>query len=127
MKYSIWIRRIYLPPRPSDGYRVLVDRLWPRGLPKAEAQVDEWARDVAPSDALRQWFAHDLHRWEPFQERYRAELHGRPDELARLAVRARRGRLTLLFAARDEAHNNAVVLREVLAEMNMAGRGGPDG
>jgi len=112
------VRRVYEPPDPSDGFRVLVDRLWPRGLRREAAGVDLWARELAPSDALRRWFGHDPARWEEFRRRYRDELarqEARPlvDELVE---RARRGTVTLLFGARDERHNNAVVLAEYLRE-----------
>lgn len=115
---------MYEPPGPQDGFRVLVDRLWPRGLRKEAAHVDLWARELAPSDGLRRWFGHDLSRWEDFRTRYREEL-GRPEvqmALDALVQRARQGTVTLLFAARDPDHNNAVVLREVLEE-RLAGPG----
>ena len=108
---SIRTRRVYLPPSPSDGYRVLVDRLWPRGLRKEEARIDLWLREVAPSDALRRWFGHDPQRWPEFRERYFRELSGRAELLAPLARRARRGRVTLLFGAREERRNNASALQ----------------
>ncbi|MBI4507135.1 MAG: DUF488 family protein [Chloroflexi bacterium] len=113
------VRRVYEPPDPADGYRVLVDRLWPRGLTKEAAHVDAWLRDLAPSDDLRRCFAHDPARWPAFRERYRAALlasphHARLDELAQ---RMRVGAVTLLYAARDAARNNAVVLAEVLDEL----------
>lgn len=118
------VRRVCEPPGPQDGFRVLVDRLWPRGLRKEAAHVDLWARELAPSDGLRRWFGHDLSRWEDFRTRYREEL-GRPEvqmALDALVQRARQGTVTLLFAARDPDHNNAVVLREVLEE-RLAGPG----
>lgn len=113
------VRRIYEPPSPDDGYRVLVDRLWPRGLAKDAARVDAWLRDLAPSDELRRWFSHDPARWPTFRERYRAELLAEPRRtmLTELAGRARTRPVTLLHAARDPDHNNAVVLREVLVEL----------
>jgi uncharacterized protein YeaO (DUF488 family) len=112
------VRRVYDPPEPADGFRVLVDRLWPRGLTKEAARVDLWARELAPSHGLRRWFGHDPSRWEEFRRRYREELQ-RPEvqeALAELVKRARGGNVTLLFGARDERHNNAVVLAEVLRE-----------
>jgi uncharacterized protein YeaO (DUF488 family) len=110
------IKRIYDPPAAEDGQRVLIDRLWPRGLKREEARLDAWLRDVAPSDDLRRWFGHDLARWDEFQARYRRELEDEAHRaaLAELRERARQGPLTLLFAAKDAEHNNAVVLREVL-------------
>jgi uncharacterized protein YeaO (DUF488 family) len=110
------VRRVYDPPEPSDGFRVLVDRLWPRGLSKQAARVDLWARDLAPSDALRRWFGHDPRRWEEFRRRYRHELAQHPELVAQLVERARAGPVTLLFGARDAQHNNAVVLAEYLRE-----------
>jgi uncharacterized protein YeaO (DUF488 family) len=112
---SIRLKRAYSPPAAGDGTRVLVDRLWPRGVKKADAAIDHWFRDVAPSAELRRWFGHDASRWAEFRRRYRAELkqHGKElDELRRLS---RAGPLTLVFAARDEEHNDAVVLRDVLS------------
>ncbi|MFN3285239.1 MAG: DUF488 domain-containing protein [bacterium] len=112
------VRRVYDPPEPQDGFRVLVDRLWPRGLSKEAARVDFWARELAPSDRLRRWFGHDPLKWEEFRRRYREELSRGPAQelVQQLVERARRGNVTLLFGARDEQHNNAVVLAEVLQE-----------
>ncbi|RMF38257.1 MAG: DUF488 family protein [Alphaproteobacteria bacterium] len=101
---------------PSEGARVLVDRLWPRGIAKADLALDLWARDAAPSDALRRWFGHDPGRWEDFARRYREELAANPEAVEDLLALCREGPVTLIFAARDEAHNNAVVLRDWLAE-----------
>jgi len=109
-------KRVYEPPKREDGYRVLVDRLWPHGLSRDAAQVDLWLREVAPSDALRRWFGHDPAKWTAFREKYRAELRSVAEEplaeLRRLA--AEQPVLTLLYAAKDDRHNNAVVLREML-------------
>ena len=113
----IRLKRAYEPPADDDGLRVLVDRLWPRGVRKADAAIDRWLKDVAPSAELRKWFGHDPERWEEFRERYRAELRGHPAELEELRTLARSGPMTLIFAARDEAHNDAVVLREVLFQL----------
>ena len=110
----IRIKRIYEPPAPEDGTRILVDRLWPRGMARAEARLDEWLKEIAPSDGLRQWFGHDPGRWEEFRERYRRELAGNGESLARLKALAATGTVTLLFAARDEEHNNATVLKELI-------------
>ena len=111
---TIRVRRAYDPPAAGDGCRVLVDRLWPRGLARENARIEHWLRELAPSHELRKWFAHDPARWDEFQRRYRAELNGSPalDELKKLAAQ---GRLTLVYAARDERHNNAVVLRGLLS------------
>jgi len=112
----IQAKRVYEPASASDGYRVLVDRLWPRGMTKEAAQIDRWMREVAPSDALRRWFGHDAERWDEFRQRYRHELSGpdRRDAVNELVRQARRGPLTLVYAARDPAHNDAIVLRDVL-------------
>lgn len=110
----IRIKRVYEPPDPSDGLRILVDRLWPRGLAKKKARIVEWRKDVAPSDALRRWFGHDPRKWREFKRRYRQELGRKAEELKELAGQARRGTITLLFASRDEKHNNALVLKEEL-------------
>ena len=98
----------------DDGARVLVDRLWPRGIAKARLAGVEWHKDIAPSDALRKSFAHEPGRWRDFRRRYFEELDANPDAVAPLRELARKGRLTLLYAARDEVHNNAVALREYL-------------
>ena len=111
---NIKLKRAYEPPAPDDGTRVLVDRLWPRGVKKSKAAIDEWMKEIAPSTALRKWFSHDPERWQEFRRRYKAELRHHPDEMHRLRALARHGRLTLVFAARDEAHNDAVVIGELL-------------
>ena len=108
------LKRVYEPPSPEDGVRVLVDRLWPRGVRKADAAVERWMKDIAPSTELRRWFGHDPERWQEFRRRYKAELRGRSLELDELRELARRRPVTLLFGARDEEHNDAVVLREAL-------------
>lgn len=111
---GVAIKRIHDPPERADGCRVLIDRLWPRGVSRQRAALDEWLRDLAPSAALRQWFHRDLRRWREFGARYRAELRARTAELAVLRRRAREQRVTLLYAARDERMNHARVLQEVL-------------
>jgi len=111
---DIGLKRAYDPPEKSDGTRVLVDRLWPRGLSKAKGQIDLWLRDIAPSVELRKWFGHDAARWEDFVERYGRELDARPELLHQLAGLAAKGRLTLIFGARDRERNNAVVLHRRL-------------
>lgn len=119
---AVGLKRAYERPSPGDGMRVLVDRLWPRGLSKEELEVDLWLKDAAPSDALRRWYGHAPSRWESFAAKYRAELEKRPDVLNLLDELRRRGRITLLYGARDAEHNNAVVLRGVLEERRCAGR-----
>ncbi len=108
------VKRAYEPRAPDDGYRVLVDRLWPRGVTKEKARLDLWARDVAPSPALRTWFGHDPARFAEFSSRYRRELARSPGReiVAELARRAARGTITLVYGARDERHNGARVLAE---------------
>lgn len=112
----IQLKRAYEPASRGDGDRVLVDRMWPRGLRKADAHIDDWLKDVAPSNELRRWFGHDPQRFPEFRERYRRELRSEPARaaLAKLARRAARGTVTLVYAARDELHNNAVVLAQEL-------------
>jgi uncharacterized protein YeaO (DUF488 family) len=112
---SVSIKRAYEPPSDEDGVRVLVDRLWPRGVSKAAARIDHWLKDVAPSDGLRKWFGHDPARWGEFRKRYFRELSGQGGTLAELRKLARRGRVTLVYAAKDEEHNDAVALRELLS------------
>ena len=111
---NIRIKRAYAAPAASDGARVLVDRLWPRGLKKADAAIDSWIKGLAPSTELRRWFGHDPARWEEFRRRYSAELRAHPELLEELRNLARSGPVTLVFAARDEAHNEAVALRDQL-------------
>ncbi|HET6631832.1 MAG TPA: DUF488 family protein [Rhodanobacteraceae bacterium] len=113
---DVRLKRACEPAAKADGCRVLVDRLWPRGVSKDTAQIDWWARDLAPSTELRKWFGHDDERWSEFQRRYRAELKDSPQRevLQELRERAAKGRLTLVFGARNEAHNNAVVLKALL-------------
>lgn len=112
----IRIKRVYEPASPADGHRVLVDRLWPRGLSKDAAQVDAWMKELAPSDELRRWFDHDPERFSEFRRRYRKELEHEParTQLAGLAQHAAFEQLTLVFGAKDLEHNNAVVLAEEL-------------
>ncbi len=110
------IKRIYEEPDPSDGVRVLVDRLWPRGVSKAKAHIDRWAKDIAPSASLRKWFDHDPARWEEFRRRYREELRDRHEELRHLGG-ANARHVTLLFSARDADRNQAVVLKELLEDL----------
>jgi uncharacterized protein YeaO (DUF488 family) len=110
----IGTKRVYDAPAAGDGTRILVDRIWPRGLAKDKAAVDEWLKDVAPSTALRRWFGHDPAKWQEFRRRYAAELAARDDAVAHLRALARRGRVTLVYGARDTAHNNAIALKAYL-------------
>lgn len=111
---DIQVKRVYDAAAADDGWRVLVDRVWPRGLSKAQVRADAWLKDVAPSTALRQWFAHDRAKWDEFVQRYTAELNANAEALEPLRVAARRGRLTLLYGARDSEYNQAVALRAYL-------------
>lgn len=112
----IKIKRVYDQPEPDDGRRFLVDRLWPRGIKKASLTIDGWLKDLAPSDPLRRWFAHDPTKWEAFRQRYFKELQARPDAWQPLAEAANTGTITLLFSARDPVHNNAAALRDFIEE-----------
>ncbi|MCC7016818.1 MAG: DUF488 domain-containing protein [Rhodospirillales bacterium] len=118
----IAIKRIYVPSSERDGYRVLVDRVWPRGVSRKNAAIDHWAKDIAPSTALRKWFGHDPAKWTEFRKRYRKEIEGRISDLRRLLEECGRRRMTLLFAAKDTKHNQAVVLKNALEGMR-PGRG----
>jgi uncharacterized protein YeaO (DUF488 family) len=111
---EIRLKRVYEAPAASDGTRILVDRLWPRGLKKADAAIDHWEKEVAPSDELRRWFGHEPAKWEEFRKRYRAELAGKAEAVVDLRQRIGKGPATLVYAARDEAHNQAVVIKELL-------------
>ena len=108
-------KRIYEPPEPGDGYRLLVDRIWPRGVSKQSASLDSWMKEVGPSTDLRRWFAHDASRWGEFKRRYAVELAGRQDLVAEILSLARDRPVTLLYSARDTDHNQAVALAEFLA------------
>lgn len=121
---AIQVRRVYDPPAPGDGYRALIDRVWPRGVSKERARLDAWLKELAVSSELRRWFGHDLARWDEFRQRYRNELRA-PERRAciqELAERAREGPVTIVYGARDTEHNNAVVLAEVLAEVMASSR-----
>jgi uncharacterized protein YeaO (DUF488 family) len=111
---NIRLKRAYEPPGEDDGTRVLVDRLWPRGVKKSGAAIDLWIKDIAPSAELRRWFAHDPERWPEFRRRYEDELRQKPEPVEELRALAGKGPLTLVFAARDAARNDAVVLRDLL-------------
>jgi len=108
------LKRVYEAPSADDGARVLVDRLWPRGVSKAKAALDLWLKDIGPSTELRKWFDHDPAKWSGFQERYAKELEGRTDLVEALRQKERLGTVTLLYAARDEVHNEAVALKAFL-------------
>lgn len=111
---DIQLKRVYEPAAPEDGWRVLVDRVWPRGMHKEQVAADAWLKDVAPSTKLRQWFGHERAKWEEFRQRYALELDANPDAVAPLVAAAKSGRLTLLYAARDAECNQAVALRAYL-------------
>jgi uncharacterized protein YeaO (DUF488 family) len=111
---DIRLKRAYQPAAPSDGYRVLIDRLWPRGVSRKQAKLSAWERELAPSTELRQWFGHQPHRFEEFRRRYVEELRQQRPRLTELRRRARDGTLTLVYAAHDSEHNDAVVLANVL-------------
>ncbi len=118
-KRRIAIKRAYEDPSPEDGYRVLVDRVWPRGRSRTALALDEWAQDLAPSDKLRQWFGHDPKRWDTFQERYRKELDSQHERLRSLLAASGKRPLTLVYGAKDEEHNQAVVLRDTLLHLQV--------
>ena len=111
---DVRLKRAYEPALASDGYRVLIDRLWPRGVSREQARLDEWARELAPSSELRRWFGHDPARFDEFRRRYAEELAAHEIKLRELRRRARDGTLTLVYGARDTEHNDAVVLAEIL-------------
>jgi uncharacterized protein YeaO (DUF488 family) len=111
---DVRLKRAYEPAAPADGYRVLIDRLWPRGLARRQAKLDDWDKNLAPSASLRQWFGHEPSRFDDFRRRYIKELRGERPRLAGLRRRAREGTLTLVYSAHDTEHNDAVVLAEVL-------------
>lgn len=112
--HRVQIKRAYEPAAAQDGTRILIDRLWPRGIKKEVLALDEWRKELAPSTALRQWFGHDPALWDGFQQRYAAELQPHAAQLEALRALARQGTVTLVYGAHDEAHNNAVVVRALL-------------
>jgi uncharacterized protein YeaO (DUF488 family) len=109
---KVQIKRVYDEPRAADGTRILIDRLWPRGVSKAKAKVDLWLKDIAPSTPLRQWFGHDPGKWEEFKKRYKAELDHSSEAVAQLREYMAKGTVTLVYGAKDQEHNDAVVLQE---------------
>jgi uncharacterized protein YeaO (DUF488 family) len=111
---TIKLKRAYEPAGAEDGTRILIDRLWPRGIKKADAAIDRWLKEIAPSTELRRWFGHRTERWPEFRRRYIAELRQRPELLDEIRALARDGPVTLVYGARDETHNDAIVLREFL-------------
>lgn len=111
---NVKLKRAYEPPSRDDGTRILVDRLWPRGVSKARAAIDQWMKEIAPSTALRKWFSHDPARWPEFRRRYAAEVHAQPELLGALRDLARKAPITLVYAARDTEHNDAVELRDLI-------------
>ncbi len=114
---KIKIKRVYEEPANDDGRRILVDRLWPRGLTKAKAHVDLWLKEIGPSTELRKWFGHEPERWDTFRRRYLEELKGKDDLLDILKKEASEGRVTLIYAARDEKHNEALILKQFLESL----------
>jgi uncharacterized protein YeaO (DUF488 family) len=111
---NIKLKRAYEAPAPDDGMRILADRLWPRGLSKQRAAIDQWMKDISPSTELRKWFGHDPSRWDEFRRRFAKEVHQHPELLEQLRSLARKGPITLVYSARDEAHNDAVELRHLI-------------
>jgi uncharacterized protein YeaO (DUF488 family) len=119
---SIHLKRAYNAPATSDGYRVLVDRLWPRGISKEDIKIDLWLKEIAPSGDLRKWFGHDPEKWNEFKKRYFKELDDRPDVVKQLADKVNQGPVTLVFAAKDEEFNNAVAIKEFLQRWNQGSK-----
>ena len=115
-RVMIRVKRVYDPPDRGDGKRILVDRLWPRGIRKENLRTDEWLREIAPSDKLRKWFSHDPKKYEEFKKRYSEELEDKSEILERIKSESRKGTVTILFSAKDTEHNNATVLRELLSK-----------
>ena len=116
-----YLKSVHDDPEPEDGMRILVDRLWPRGMSRERLRSDGWEKDLAPSSELRRWFRHDPGKWVEFQRRYALELDARQGEIAAFIAKVADGRVTLLFAARDRQHNNAVVLRDYLEQSLSSG------
>ena len=115
--HRVSIKRIYEDKNSSDGYRVLIDKLWPRGISKSKAALDDWLKDLSPSDELREWFNHDPKRWAEFKKKYTQELKSKKEILSDLLIHLNSQNITLLFGAKDEQHNNAVVLKDYLNKL----------
>jgi uncharacterized protein YeaO (DUF488 family) len=120
----IKLKRAYEPASPDDGVRILVERLWPRGIKKDALKLDMWLKDVAPSDGLRRWFGHEPKKWNGFRDRYFAELDANPQTWESVAKAARRERVTLIYSSRDTEHNNAVALKDYLQDKMRRGTNG---
>jgi uncharacterized protein YeaO (DUF488 family) len=114
---TILLKRAYEPVEPSDGFRILVDRLWPRGVSKDAAHIDLWLKEIAPSTALRKWFDHDPSKWDEFQDRYFLELRHNPERVEQLTAYTHRGVITLVYGAKDKEHSHAAVLKEYLESL----------
>lgn len=112
---SINIKRVYEKAKKEDGFRILVDRLWPRGVSKKEAKIDLWLKEIAPSDELRTWFGHDPKKWPDFKKRYFKELQGKDEQVKVIKEKLKEGKVTLVYGAKDTEHNNAVVLQALLS------------
>lgn len=110
------LKRVYEKPAKEDGIRVLVDRLWPRGLTKQKAKIDLWLKDIAPSNELRKWFGHDPEKWKEFRKRYQKELKENKEQIEILKEQQKKGTVTLVYAARDQEHNEAIVLKELFSK-----------
>jgi uncharacterized protein YeaO (DUF488 family) len=115
LKPMLKIKRVYDPASPEDGKRILIDRLWPRGLKKEEVRIDEWLKEIAPSDELRKWFSHDPSKYQEFKKRYTKELEQKRELVEQIRNLAKKGTVTLLFSAKDTEHNNATALKELLS------------
>lgn len=127
MRMKLQLKRVYDSPARTDGARILVDRLWPRGLSKDKVKIDHWLKDLAPSDGLRKWFAHDPEKWQEFKTSYHRELDANAEAVKKLRALLRAKRVTLLFGAKDAEHNNAVALSEYLQPKKRKGRQGNSG
>lgn len=123
---NVKLKRAYEPASADDGLRILVERLWPRGVKKTDAAIDRWAKGISPTPALRKWFGHDPSRWREFRRRYVEEARHHPEEIGELRDLARHGRITLVFSARDVAYNSAVVLRDILLGRSESGEANHD-
>lgn len=119
----ILLKRAYALPAPDDGFRILVDRLWPRGVAKASAHIDLWLKEIAPTTSLRKWFGHDPAKWAEFQTRYRDELDHNPELVKQIVEQAKKGTVTLVYSAKDEEHNDAVVLKAYLEQVKKRAHG----